>query len=95
MTLTIDQAEALLEHIAEPFPEVLFEGLNGGVSLLEDTVPDPELPEVYILGEYRDDCLGRYINLYFGSFAALAGSGSLGISGASGRYSTRDSPSAL
>ena len=72
MTLTIDQAEALLEHIAEPFPEVLFEGLNGGVSLLEDTVPDPELPEVYILGEYRDDCLGRYINLYFGSFAALA-----------------------
>ena len=27
---------------------------------------------MYILGEYCDDCLGLYINLYYGSFAALA-----------------------
>ena len=27
---------------------------------------------MYILGEYRDDLLGNYINLYYGSFAALA-----------------------
>ena len=27
---------------------------------------------MYILGEYCDDCLGFYINLYYGSFAALA-----------------------
>lgn len=27
---------------------------------------------MYILGEYCDDCLGQYINLYYGSFAALA-----------------------
>ena len=35
---------------------------------------DPEFPpgEMYILGEYCDDVLGLYINLYYGSFAALA-----------------------
>ncbi len=60
--------------MAEGFPEALFRELNGGVCLLEDTVPDPDFPpgEMYILGEYCDDCLGRYINLYYGSFAALA-----------------------
>ena len=63
-----------LDSVAETFPEALFDELNGGVNLLEDTVPDPEFPEgeMYILGEYCEDCLGRYINLYYGSFAALA-----------------------
>ena len=74
MKLTFDQVGELLDQLAEPFPEPLFEGLNGGVNLLEDAVPDPEFPEgeMYILGEYCDDLLGRYINLYYGSFAALA-----------------------
>ena len=27
---------------------------------------------MYILGEYCNDMMGRYINLYYGSFAALA-----------------------
>ena len=37
-------------------------------------MPDQEFPkgQVYILGEYCDDLLGRYINLYYGSFAAMA-----------------------
>ena len=72
MQMTFEEAGAFLDDAADRIPEVLFEGLNGGVNLLEDTVPDPELPEVYILGEYCDDCLGQYINLYYGSFAALA-----------------------
>ena len=72
MILTIDQVNALLDGMAEALPPVLFEGLNGGVNLLEEEKPDPELPEVYILGEYCDGCLGLYINLYYGSFAALA-----------------------
>jgi len=74
MVLNFDQTGELLDQLAEPFPEALFEGLNGGVNLLEDAVPDPEFPEgeMYILGEYCDDLLGRYINLYYGSFAALA-----------------------
>ena len=74
MILTIDQVNALLDEIAEGFPSALFDGLNGGVNLLEEAVEDPEFPpgEMYILGEYCDDLLGLYINLYYGSFAALA-----------------------
>ena len=74
MILTIDQVNDLLDDMAEGFPEVLFDGLNGGVNLLEEALPDPQFPpgEMYILGEYCEDMLGRYINLYYGSFAALA-----------------------
>ena len=74
MRMTIDQVGEYLDSVAETFPEALFDELNGGVNLLEDTVPDPDFPEgeMYILGEYCDDLLGKYINLYYGSFAALA-----------------------
>lgn len=74
MLLTIDQVNDFLDETADSFPEALFDGLNGGVNLLEEALPDPEFPEgeMYILGEYCDGLLGRYINLYYGSFAALA-----------------------
>ena len=74
MILTIDEVNDLLDAMAETFPRALFDELNGGVNLLEEAVPDPEFPpgEMYILGEYCEDLLGRYINLYYGSFAALA-----------------------
>ncbi|MDY3281791.1 metallopeptidase family protein [Dysosmobacter sp.] len=74
MVLSIDEVNDILDDFADAIPEVLFEGLNGGVNLLEEAVPDPEFPEgeMYILGEYMDDLLGNYINLYYGSFAALA-----------------------
>ena len=74
MLMSFDDAGTLLDELAEAFPAVLFEELNGGVNFLEDAVEDLEFPagESYILGEYCDDCLGLYINLYYGSFAALA-----------------------
>lgn len=74
MVLSFDRAGELLDGLAEQFPPALFGGLNGGVNLLEEAVPDSEFPpgEMYVLGEYCDDLLGRYINLYYGSFAALA-----------------------
>ena len=72
--LTFDEVGALLDDMAEEFPPVFFNELNGGVCLLPEARPDPELPpgEMYILGEYCNDMMGRYINLYYGSFAALA-----------------------
>lgn len=72
--LTFDEMGDALDDIAEQFPKALFRGLNGGVNLLEDIVEDPEFPsgEMYIMGEFCDDYLGKYINLYYGSFAALA-----------------------
>lgn len=74
MILNFEEVGALLDDYADTFPAILFEELNGGVNLLEDTVTDPEFPgeEMYILGEYITDVLGNYINLYYGSFAALA-----------------------
>ena len=74
MVLSVEQAGDLLDTLAESFPEALFDGLNGGVNFQEEAVPDREFPkgQVYILGEYCDDLLGRYINLYYGSFAAMA-----------------------
>ena len=74
MIWSIDQVESYLDTAAETFPAALFEELNGGVNLLEEAVPDPDFPEgeMYILGEYCNDMLGQYINLYYGSFAALA-----------------------
>ena len=74
MLLTMDRVGDILDGMAEEFPPALFDELNGGVNLLEQALPDPEFPEgeMYILGEFCNDLLGRYINLYYGSFAALA-----------------------
>ena len=74
MVLSFEQAGDLLDTLSESFPEALFDGLNGGVNFQEEAVSDQEFPkgQVYILGEYCDDLLGRYINLYYGSFAAMA-----------------------
>ena len=74
MNMTFDEAGEALDRMAEEFPEEFYAGLNGGISLLPDEKPDPEFPpgEMYILGEYCDDQMGRYILLYYGSFGALA-----------------------
>lgn len=74
MILTIDEVNDFLDDLAERFPPALFQGLSGGVGLLEEVKNDAEFPgqAVYMLGEYCDDGLGNYINLYYGSFAALA-----------------------
>lgn len=72
--LTFDRVGELLDEMADAFPQALFRDLNGGVNLLPDEVQDPDFPEgdIYVMGEYCDDALGRYVNLYYGSFAALA-----------------------
>ena len=55
------------------FPDAFFEDLDGGIQLEEGEFPDPAFPpgEMYVMGEYVHDMLGRYILLYYGSFAAL------------------------
>lgn len=73
MTPTYEQMGDWLEEIAAQFPEAFFEDLDGGVQLEEKALPDPDFPpgEMYIMGEYVHGLLGRYILLYYGSFAAL------------------------
>ncbi len=45
MILTIDRVNDLLDDMADSFPAALFDGLNGGINLLEEAKPDPEFPE--------------------------------------------------
>lgn len=73
MVPTYGQMGDWLEEIAEQFPEAFFEELDGGIQLEEEALPDPDFPpgEMYVMGEYVHDMLGRYILLYYGSFAAL------------------------
>lgn len=68
--------EEMLDEIAKDFPGALFEHLNGGILIL----PDVKLHEknknndLFIMGEYHyDRALGRYIAIYYGSFARIYG----------------------
>ena len=72
MILSFDQTGDLLDEMAEEFPEEFYAQLNGGISLLPEAKEDPEGEDLYIMGEYCNDMMGRYIVLYYGSFAALA-----------------------
>ena len=73
LLLTYQQMGDRLEEIAGEFPDAFFEGLDGGIQLEEKALPDLAFPpgEMYVMGEYCHDLLGRYIVLYYGSFAAL------------------------
>ena len=72
MILSFDQVGDLLDETAEEFPQEFYADLNGGISLLPEAREDPEGEDLYIMGEYCNDMMGRYIVLYYGSFAALA-----------------------
>ena len=61
MILSIDEVNDILDEIAEGFPEVLFDELNGGINLLEITpdgaklLYDREMDEVLMgfMGYYK------------------------------------------
>lgn len=75
MVLSFEQAGELLDRMAEEFPPEFYDELNGGICLLPEAKHDPEFPEeeLYIMGEYcNSGMMGKFINLYYGSFAALA-----------------------
>ena len=75
MEYTFDQTAALLDEMAEQFPPVFFEQLNGGIFLQEEEKQDPLFPpgEMRFMGEYvQDEYLGRSIHLFYGSFLACA-----------------------
>jgi len=74
--VTIDEAEAMLNEIAESLPEEIFIHLNGGVNLQPESKLSPYATanNLYILGEYcRNSMLGRYIVIYYGSFVRIHG----------------------
>ena len=75
---TIEEINKMLDDIAAELPDEIFRDLNGGVSLLPETKKSDKDPqgELYTLGEYRRDQMGRYIVIYYGSMCAVYGNSS-------------------
>ena len=73
--ISIDEMHDLLDEVAEELPAEVFQELNGGVSLLNETKRSQNDPDggLYTLGEYRRDQMGRYIVLYYGSICIVHG----------------------
>jgi len=67
--LTFEEAGRCLDEAAEKLPRAVFDGLNGGVNLLPDKRVDAE--GFLLLGMYIVDEMGRRVEIYYGSFAAL------------------------
>ena len=71
--MTLEEFHLALEEIAGRLPKQLFDRLNGGVNIREEVCMSPEsVPQElrYILGKYHHyRVLGRWIDLYYGSFA--------------------------
>ena len=67
-----NEAHEMLNEIADEIPQEFFAGLNGGVILSGEAKSHPQdvNGSLFILGQYvRDALMGRYIVLYYGSFA--------------------------
>lgn len=65
------EAGKMLDKAMEALPEGIFNGLNGGVNLIEEAKADSR--GGYILGLYHNNMMGRYIEIFYGSFTALYG----------------------
>jgi hypothetical protein len=74
--LTIEEMEEILNEVAEGLPEVFYKELNGGILLLPESRMHPKSvgDDLFIMGEYhRGGSQGRYIVIYYGSFAQVYG----------------------
>lgn len=73
--ITIDEMQEMLDDIAAEFPHEFYSELNGGIVLLNETKrheADAD-GELYTLGQYHRDIMGRYISIYYGSFMRVYG----------------------
>lgn len=74
--ITIDDAQQMLDEIAEELPPEFYKELNGGILLLPESKVSPYARngDLYIMGEYvRHPVMGRLIYIYFGSFERIYG----------------------
>ena len=74
--VTIEEAEDILESVAENLPPEFYKELNGGILLLPDVKisKQPWGENLYTLGEYIvSSSMGKYIAIYYGSFEYVFG----------------------
>ncbi|HHX14110.1 MAG TPA: metallopeptidase family protein [Clostridiales bacterium] len=73
---TIEETEIMLNEVAEELPPIFYRDLNGGI-LLKDEVkyhPQGRADDLYIMGMYhRHPGMGRYIEIFYGSFVKMYG----------------------
>lgn len=72
--LSLDEFTRLLREAADQLPDEIFEGLNLGVGVSEQTKTKLGASgrRAYVLGEYRASrSMGRGILLFYGSFARV------------------------
>lgn len=70
--VSFEQAGKMLDAAVEALPQGIFKELNGGVNLLPEERRSPD--GRYTMGLYHNDSMGRYVEIFYGSFAALYGS---------------------
>ena len=66
----------ILEEISAELPPAFFQELNGGIIMHPEEKRHPEstAPPLWIMGEYsHGSSMGRYINIYYGSFCNVYG----------------------
>ncbi len=69
--VSYSEAGRMLDICMEALPAGIFDELNGGVNLIME--PKSDGKGGYILGLYHNNIMGRYIEIFYGSFAELYG----------------------
>lgn len=70
---TIDEFREIVSDLLDELPEVFFKQLSGGIVVEDVTVRSPyaKADDLYNLGSYNWNSLGRQIKIYYGTFAKL------------------------
>ncbi len=69
--VTFEEAGRILDEAVEALPEEIFKELNGGVNLQPETRMTDD--GRYLMGLYHHDTMGRWVEIFYGSFCALYG----------------------
>lgn len=72
---SFEECGQMLDEIADSMPYELYRKLSGGLRLLPQMKLHPKAVanDLYILGEYHRNSIGRYIVFYYGSIARVYG----------------------
>ena len=72
--LSFEEAAKRLDEFVDALPEGIYDDLNGGVNLIDAERRDED--GRYVMGLYHHDAMGRYVEIFYGSFTALYGGAS-------------------
>ena len=64
--ISYEEAGRVLDEAVDALPQEIFEGLNGGVNLIRQSRTDEH--GLLIMGTYNVNQMGRYVEIYYGSF---------------------------